>query len=340
MREYNRFYDRTIDTLLAEDFRIPNGFNPKDPVMINSLLNPWISIIGKLSKYKPHILVTAPSNIAVDNIIIRIFENGFHDGNAGKYNPNILRIGTATSSTASVKSQNQQFPLTIKNVSLEEIVDQETLALAQPGDRAALVEYMSQSLIQIVENLNKYLIFLRRLKQAYQSHALPKGWEVRIAMDTGHPYWVDHINRSTSAIPPPKVGLSKPQIEKASMPYSVSLSDSNKSGKQSYYKREIITNGDYTFSTLPEYQIYSHQLTQLLDQFEALYTKLKRSELRFKTGDSHLQKSTKQAIESSIIDSAHLVFTTLNSSGNASLEATNFCYTVVDEAAQVCTSAI
>ena len=41
-----------------------------------------------------------------------------------------------------------------------------------------------------------------------------------------------------------------------------------------------------------------------------------------------------QLIEKSVIDEAQILFTTLNSSGHPSLEATEFCVTVVDEAAQ------
>lgn len=35
----------------------------------------------RLKEDKPHLLVTAPSNVAVDNIILRIIEDGFIDGN-------------------------------------------------------------------------------------------------------------------------------------------------------------------------------------------------------------------------------------------------------------------
>ena len=49
--------------------------------------------VSKLSRSKPHILVTAPSNVAVDNILQRIMEVGFYDGKGSRYFPNILRIG-------------------------------------------------------------------------------------------------------------------------------------------------------------------------------------------------------------------------------------------------------
>lgn len=48
---------------------------------------------------KPRILVTAPSNSAVDEIIRRILSEGFRDGNANRYNPNIVRIGVGAATS-------------------------------------------------------------------------------------------------------------------------------------------------------------------------------------------------------------------------------------------------
>ena len=42
---------------------------------------------------KPRILVSAPSNAAVDEIIMRLMKNQFVDGNGIKYRPSIIRIG-------------------------------------------------------------------------------------------------------------------------------------------------------------------------------------------------------------------------------------------------------
>ena len=42
---------------------------------------------------KPRLLVTAPSNGAVDGIIARIFKDGFKDGLGKRYNPHISRVG-------------------------------------------------------------------------------------------------------------------------------------------------------------------------------------------------------------------------------------------------------
>ena len=36
--------------------------------------SPWVKLAMDLSRYKPRVLVTAPSNVAVDNILSRIVE--------------------------------------------------------------------------------------------------------------------------------------------------------------------------------------------------------------------------------------------------------------------------
>lgn len=46
----------------------------------------------RYKEQKPHILVTAPSNVAVDNIVLGIMEDGFIDGNGGRYNPPIVLV--------------------------------------------------------------------------------------------------------------------------------------------------------------------------------------------------------------------------------------------------------
>lgn len=42
---------------------------------------------------KPRILVCAPSNAGVDEIITRVMQVGLMDGNRRRYNPDIIRIG-------------------------------------------------------------------------------------------------------------------------------------------------------------------------------------------------------------------------------------------------------
>ena len=53
-------------------------------------------------KAKPRLLVCAPSNAAVDNIILKIMEDGFIDGQGQRYNPSMIRVGVGQS--AAVKA--------------------------------------------------------------------------------------------------------------------------------------------------------------------------------------------------------------------------------------------
>jgi hypothetical protein len=57
-------------------------------------------------KAKPRLLVCAPSNAAVDNIILKIMEDGFVDGSGQRYNPSMIRVGVGKS--AAVKSVGTQ----------------------------------------------------------------------------------------------------------------------------------------------------------------------------------------------------------------------------------------
>jgi len=68
------------------------------------------NVIINASKFKPRILVCAPSNTAVDNIILKIMDDGFLDGTGRPYKPNIVRVGVGQS-------------IAVKDVNLESKVD-------------------------------------------------------------------------------------------------------------------------------------------------------------------------------------------------------------------------
>ncbi len=72
---------------------------------------PWLALISRLGRLKPHLLVTAPSNVAVDNIVERVMQVGFIDSSGGQYKPALLRLGSG-------KAER------VKCVSLEDIVEQ------------------------------------------------------------------------------------------------------------------------------------------------------------------------------------------------------------------------
>lgn len=74
LREYNRYYNAILDVARRPDHETKQA---------------W----AKVGSEKPHILVTAPSNIAVDNIVDKIITEGFCDGEGRRYYPSIVRVG-------------------------------------------------------------------------------------------------------------------------------------------------------------------------------------------------------------------------------------------------------
>jgi hypothetical protein len=93
--------------------------------------------------------------------------------------------------------------------------------------------------------------------------------------------------------------------------------------------------------SLPEFGIHARTLTSEVDQISnmALQAARLRSRGSFRDGkeyaDSmHRAMSSRLALETSVIDEAHIVFTTLNSSGHPCLEGSSFNVAIIDEAAQ------
>lgn len=89
LREYNRYYNAVLDVARRPD---------------NETAKAWAHVGNE----KPHILVTAPSNAAVDNIVSKVIEEGFCDGEGRRYFPKIVRVGRGLSANVqSVGLENQ-----------------------------------------------------------------------------------------------------------------------------------------------------------------------------------------------------------------------------------------
>ncbi|XP_061373164.1 probable helicase MAGATAMA 3 isoform X2 [Gastrolobium bilobum] len=97
-----------------------NGINPRDSLMpkdgddgffptTGNELKP--EAITSSRKYRVRVLVCAPSNSALDEIVLRVLNGGVHDENDHAYCPKIVRIG--------LKSHHS-----IKSVALDELVKQ------------------------------------------------------------------------------------------------------------------------------------------------------------------------------------------------------------------------
>lgn len=184
IREYNSYYKKALEAILGIE-----GMQCR----AQPYEHPWLKLISRLTHSKPRILVVAPSNTAVDNIILRIMESGFVDGNGGKYYPNILRVGSG--------SKNPK----IKAVTLEELVDKElhsndntssnhptTSTNSNTTNRREAIDSLSTHITDMIKRIAFLQSMLVNVTLAYQQAPLPEGWEVRVDKESGQPHWVDH----------------------------------------------------------------------------------------------------------------------------------------------------
>lgn len=285
-KEYNAFYSSCISTVLG-----PEGMRCRRAPTETSL---WTNMVASLSKAaKPHILVTAPSNVAVDNVIARIMEKGFIDSKAETYYPSILRFGAGKSNS-------------VQAVSLEEIMEKEQLAELHDREAKVVSANLQQQMDQQVRQIFTAQSYLLNLRTAFVAHPLPQGWELRVALDTAAPYWVDHWTKTASNSPPPPPSASSVRT------YS---------------------GNNFTLETLPEYSIHCSQIVVCMERLFSLHLHHSRCRLRTDQGGGG-GAAARKALEASVLDSAHILFSTANGSGHPSLEGTSFSVVIVDEAAQ------
>lgn len=270
----------------------------------------WLKLILKHTKSKPRILITAPSNGAVDLIVERVMKESFFDGTGGNYKPSIVRLGVMTSVNKYVKE-----------VSLDQIYKNDLLLNSTREDQLNKFKELSNKISEFINNAFIYQFILWKLMETFTkfNNPIPEKWEIRVNIESGEPYWVDHSECKTTLYPPPP-HLIQLAIEKQRFAYK-------------------------SYTELPEYNFYSFNLTRILNKIESL--ELRRKRLKYFIDYSHNSNSSKnknenyylpmylrERIESSIIQESNLVFTTLNSAGNSTLDDSEFCVTVVDEAAQ------
>ena len=152
----------------------------------------WKAAVSK----KPRILVAAPSNGAVDNIIMKIMETGFIDGSGRKYNPSICRFG---------RGQTKQ----VADVSLDKLVDDIYEGAADESVMAPRIAHLNKTLRELKDLIHMLVLTLRYFK-ACSPAELPLNWDVKVMENfavQGHPnfgriYFVDHNTKKTSFVAP------------------------------------------------------------------------------------------------------------------------------------------
>jgi senataxin len=267
IRQFNRYYQAVHDIVDVKNHQTSGATK---------------LALADAAKKKPRLLVCAPSNNAIDNVIQKIMENGFMDGSGLRYNPSIVRIGVGQGDA-------------VKDVSLESKVSKILQELEDPGKvETTMAGYKSE-----LQRIQGHIHQLRKRMIAVLGacdYPLATEWEIRCD-ESCKVHFVNHMERrSTFECPPPP-----------------------KPGESSRLAR-----------SQPEYKRFTSRLVKLVDRFASISSTLEQYNLTKKPGESH-----RIQLETHILDTTHIVFTTLGTAGCLALEsAAKFEVVVVDEAAQ------
>ena len=154
---------------------------------------------------KPRIIVSAPSNVAIDNIILRIQSDKFLDGSCREYVPRIVRIGKGSTQNVEVAKRalaRLVEKLTAKSAS--EIVEQ----------IAKLESFYSEYRHGVLVHVAKLSCMISGSPYSFKA-----GIETRVTTNPAGlfvPYWADHSTQSTSSVLPSPVDQgekSGPRVE-------------------------------------------------------------------------------------------------------------------------------
>lgn len=124
-------------------------------------------------------------------------------------------------------------------VSLEDTMQNEMMSYLTDKGRREALENLHKTMQNIVTDILHLQSYLINLEKAFALHPLPQGWELRINTETAMPYWVDHVNKTTSVEPPPSPpppSSLPPSLPPTKSPHPV-----------------------YTLKTLPEFNIFAHR---------------------------------------------------------------------------------
>jgi senataxin len=189
IRQYNRYYDE-VRRIAAT----PTGTRQ--------------AALELARRAKPRLLVAAPSNAAVDNIILKIMQDGFVDGKGHRYNPSMIRVGVGRSAAVGA-------------VSLETKVD---AIFSEHLD----VSKLDLSIVGFKSELSRITQDIARLRRRCAAiltacpYPLAQGWEIRIHEETfdetSRVYFVNHKEQATTYECPPPPEPGEAHFEAKSMP--------------------------------------------------------------------------------------------------------------------------
>jgi senataxin len=257
----------------------------------------WLDLT-KISK--PRIIVCAPSNVAIDNIILRIYTEKFLDGHCREYIPRLVRIGKGGQNNPQVAER-----------ALARLVEKQ---LKKPG--RDVVEKISKLESLYSEYRHGVLVQVTKLHVMISGtpHAFRAGIETRVATNPDGllaPYWVDHTNQTTSNSLPPAAAIGEPTAPQVEHMQEYLL-----------YARELMRFLELWENT--HWKLQRYRLVQAYIQESVATTSAAAERYQIATN-----------LETLFLNQASIVCGTLSSSGLSQVcDSLPFHTCVVDEAAQ------
>eukprot|EP00850_Spirogloea_muscicola_P018923 SM000179S03395 [mRNA] locus=s179:43590:47092:- [translate_table: standard] len=77
----------------ARDKVMPTDMADEDPTATPSLFADKAELLAAVQRQRAHVLLCAPSNAALDELVLRLLTSGLHDENGVRYAPSIVRVG-------------------------------------------------------------------------------------------------------------------------------------------------------------------------------------------------------------------------------------------------------
>jgi senataxin len=263
-----------------------------------------LAALNKAAEMKPRVLVCAPSNAGIDNVILKIMSDKFVDGQGGKYCPNITRVGAGITSPK------------IESVTLKQLVDN---IIAQGCD----VTKLENTIVALRQNLQRIQKEMHKLRARLKAmvdccpYEISSEWEIRIDEasfeSSGQVLFVNHSTKTTTFDVPPKVRPNETPCPIHQMPHYRSLLKS---------LTKYVERHNNETCNLEKYIILQNAVNSKVD------------------GDGSSDGSVpvallEERLAVAVLNSSHIVMTTLGSAGGrAMVSANRFKVVVIDEAAQ------
>lgn len=284
LKQYQKYYSSVEKITLAAKHS-----NPSET----------LASISAAAEVKPRILVCAPSNAAVDNVILKIMEDRFFDGNGSKYSPSIIRIGSGQSSS-------------VVSVSLDTIVAKKLEQGTNPTLLEGLIADSRKELRRLQGEIQNLQVRVRLIARS-TPYFLSRDWEIRVDEASfkveKRVVFLNHKTKKVQLTRPPKPNPGEELLPTDQMPH---------------------------------YRSFMSNIVKYIERYNDLHSKLLQyvhmqntaKEINVKNR-RQLTAELQQTLETSILDSTHIVMTTLGTSGSKTLEeALKFSVVVIDEAAQ------